>query len=300
MKTNSGRKRPLFNILCCCLAAWMMAGVSGTAFAQCDGTGDAALLIKGRCAPGEPLKFRLAGPPYAKFRIYCADGPGPSLQEGIGMLCLDDDSSFIVVAEGRLNRFGFGAAFSQVPEDLEGVGTSLYFQAAIKSLSQSNKVAISNTIEFPICSGCYPLGENPGKVKRFSVIGFVDDAGAYPKSVKVRATPLIAPDELLGELEIVLDRDARPRFPQTSSEGGLTITDLTLVSKRLIVHAEIDGTHFDDDGCVPSNIKLEIIVGDTKVENTLHTSDRLPMEVGQWLSPFAITAVERLHGRKKR
>lgn len=264
--------------------------------AQCEGQGDAVILMKGRCAAGEPLKFRLAGAPNAKFQLFVSEGGGPTFVEGRGLFCLDFNDTLVVLKEGTLNSSGFSAALSAVPEDPTLVGRSLFFQAAVKDLNQSKKVAISNAIEFPICEGCLPVDSRRGTIESFEAIGFVVDADEFPKKIAIRVAPNASPDQVIDEISFTFDPASRPTFPLVAPSNGVRILDVTAIGSHLILNFAVDGRGLEA-GCLPTNTRVRIVAGESSIENVLHTSDRSPMEVGQWMSPYAITRVERVPGR---
>ncbi len=267
------------------------------ALAQCEGRGDAAILVKGGCAPGSRLKFRIGGVNGAKFRLYRSAGEGPTEREGLGRFCLDFDDSLVVVGAGRLNARGFSAIATEIPDDPDLIGRPLYFQAAVKDRREETFVAISNRIAVPVCDGCYPIGEHPGEVRRLGVIGFVVDRGSFPKSISLTAHSLDEPVRMVGEVELFFDSVDRPLFPIASAGGGVEITNVTVLNHHLLVHFELDGSELER-GMLPTNTRVTLRVGETTVENVLHTSDRLPAEVGQWITPFDIVRVERVEERK--
>ncbi len=262
------------------------------AWAQCEGHGDAVILMKGRCSAEEPLKFRLAGAPNARYKLFLSEGGGPTFVENRGLFCLDFNDSLVVLKEGTLNPSGFSAAFSAVPEDPTLVGRSLFFQAAIKDLRESKKVAISNAIEFPVCDGCYPVDSRRGTIESFEAIGFVVDEGAFPKKVSIRVAPNASPDQAIDTMSFTYDPSSRPTFPMVAPSNGIRILDVTAVGNHLIVNFAVDGRGLEA-GCLPTNVRVKLAAGVSTTENVLHSSDRVPMEVGQWMSPFAITRVER-------
>jgi len=270
-----------------------------TAFAWCEGQGDAVILVKGGCAPGSRLKFRIGGAQDAKYRLWRSAGAGPTERDGIGRFCLDFDETLVVVGAGRLNPRGFSAVATAIPEDPSLIGRSLHFQAAVKDRREPTFVAISNRLEIPICDGCYPLGEHPGDIRRLGVIGFAVDRGAFPKTLALNAESVDEPVRPVGEIELVFDPADRPEFPVVSPPGRIEITDVTVIGNHVLVHFSLDGSTLDD-GRLPTNTRTTLRVGATTVENVLHSSDRLPAEVGQWITPYDIVRVERAAERNRR
>jgi hypothetical protein len=263
--------------------------LSSSAFAdECAGQGDAAMLIKGSCTLGTPLKFKLAGPPNGFFRLWRDLGAGPVEVPGVGTFCLDFSPERLVIASGHLNHLGFHSTWHTLPDDPRMLGQEIAFQfAAIDPVT--NEIVISNGYNFGICDD--EGGDCDQGIRRLGYFTIIRRPDEYPVTLTSRAYWSQHPEERVGEVTFLFDPDDPPAFPIVSGDGDMTVTKVETFPGVILVHAVARGCDFAN-GRLPNNTTFETVAGEVAVWADIHTSCSIPISAGSNFNPVFITFLQ--------
>jgi len=281
-----------------CLVAGLL--LHGSASAQCEGQGNATLVMKGICDSGAPLKFKLGGAPNKKFKLLTSIGSGPTTVEGIGTFCLDMSTPQTVAAQ-RFNGRGVAAIRTEVPNDPALVGEEIAFQFGVLDPQAPNGVAISNGYAFTICAAgsagdsCIPCEEEGEPcscgISRIGYIAPVFGDPEFPTQIEVRVADATTPEEPFGELIFPFDPENPPEFPVESEEGTIAVTKVTVHRNVVVVFAEANSDNLPE-GLFPDVTLFETIVGEEKLNREIVTNCEEPLGPGFKFRPFFVTSVE--------
>jgi hypothetical protein len=254
----------------------------------CEGQGNAAMLIKGSCTLGTPMKFKLAGPANGFFRLWRDFGSGPVEIPEVGTFCLDFSPDRLVIASGHLNHLGFFSTWWTLPDDPEMLGQEMAFQfAAIDP--QTQEISISNSYNFGLCGDeGADCDEGIRRLGYFTVIRRPD---VYPVTITSRAFWSQHPDQLVGEVTFLYDPDDPPTFPIVSDDGDITVTKVEAFPGVLVVHTIARGCDFAN-GRLPNNTTFETIADDISAWADIHTSCSIPISAGSNFNPVFITYLQ--------
>jgi hypothetical protein len=259
---------------------------------DCSGTGGAALLIKAAsCEPGSPVKFKLAGPPLGRYRLWCDFGPGPVTIPGVGTFCLDFGPERMVLSYGTLNDLGFRSVWWAVPDDPDLVGREMSLQFAAED-PRTGDAHISNAYFVPICE---EGGEDcDGGIRRLGYFMTVRYTGEYPVSITSRAFWSENPQVVVGEVTFEYDPLAPPEFPIVGDGIGgdsLTVTSVTAFEGVVVLHAVAKGCA-TANGRLPNNTTFETVVGGVAAFRDIHTSCSIPISAGSNFNPVFVTSIQ--------
>lgn len=280
--------RFLIALVCVTCCAWFPAN---PAFAQCEGHGNATLLLKRSCEVGASLKLRVAGPSGAKYRVWSDLGAGPTEIPGVGTFCLDFGPDLETVGTGNLNGAGRAAVFTTIPDDPGLVGSVFAVQFAVKDGEAPNGVAISNGYKFEIC-GEGDNGDCDGRIGCLDYITVLEYAGDYPTTIDTRVYKTGDESKLLGFQAFSYDPDNKPTFPIGNLEDGIIVRRITQSGDFLLIHTTATAFGVDGaDGDFESNSTFETTVGDVTVLQDIHTSCSDPIGPGFRFGPIFITGL---------
>ena len=283
------------------LGAVLLAGwLAPTALAQCEGQGNATLVMKGRCDIGSTLKFKIAGAPSAKYRLFSDSGDGPVDVPGVGVICLDRGPDFALVDEDRLNGRGVSSIVTEIPDDPGLIGETLAFQGIVLDGDAPNGVAITNGYSFTICAEgtggdvCIPCDE-PGEpcscgISEIAYIAPVYYDGGFPTMVEVNVASTDDPDSPFGSVMFEFDPDNPPAFPIASGDGSLVVTKVTAHQGVVVIFAEAYGDNLPG-GALPAETLFETFVGDEKLNREIVTNCDEPIGPGFKFAPFFVARV---------
>lgn len=276
------------------LVACILGCLVATASAQtgvCEGQGNAAMLVKGRCVSGYPLKFKVSGRPDAKFEVYMDFGRGPTTYEGVGVFCLDFGDGWNSIHSGRLSPEGRATFYWNLPDGPDAIGRQVCLQMAVEDPDAPQGVAISNGICFDVCSECPGSDPCEGGVRRLGFLVAIPADIVEPTLVQAHVFRKSDEDDMVAYHDLLFDPKAPPAS-SSSSDGAMSILSVKHVAGDIVVHALVDASAFGAEGRLPRQTTLRVCVGDIEVERRIQASCSTPIGVGSYFSPFAITYME--------
>jgi len=268
--------------------------------AQCEGQGNATLVLKTKCDIGERLKFKLGGRPNAKFKLVSDIGAGPTELPGVGVFCLDFSSNRNTIMADRFGARGIKGKVSSIPDDPSLVGETMAFQAGVIDPDAPNGVAITNAMQFVLCpagtggDACVPC-EVEGEpcscgIEKVGWISPVFYEAEFPATASVRLAPADMPETTLTEVTFQVDPDDPPALPILSSDGLLTITKVTFHMGVVVIFAEAVAGE-EEGGAFPPVTLFEAFVGEEKLNREITTDCTEPLGPGFKFRPLFITEV---------
>ena len=282
------------------LFAGVIAMPAPEALAQCEGQGNATLLVRTKCDIGERLKFKVGGRPNAKFKLVSDMGPGPFDVPGVGTFCVDFSPSRNTILAERLGGRGIKGVVSFIPDDPSLVGETMAFQAGVLDPDAPNGVAITNSMQFVLCpagsggDSCVPCEiEGEPCSCGISQIGWVSPVfyeGEFPVTASVRLAPTDMPEETLTEVSFQVDPDNPPSLPLVSADGLLTITKVTYHEGVVVIFANAVAAEDAENG-FPASTLFDAFVGEEKLNRDVVTDCSEPLGPGFKFAPLFITEV---------
>ena len=273
----------------------MLALGAPSLFAQCEGQGNASLLMKGQCNIGSSVKFRLAGSPRQKFKLLRDSGDGPTELPGIGTLCLDLGPDRTNIFSGRFNNRGVASVRTDLPDDPGLIGSTVAFQFGATDPEAPNGVAISNGYSFTLCDdemgGDVCVQENCG----LSTVSFILPlltTEAFPATVRLAVVDAGDETNVLGEIEVEFD-PANPLGPVQSSNNALSLSKLTYHEAigALIFHGTLNTSTFSERR-FPGATRFISSVGNDETAVDFDTECGTPIQTGTKFAPLFVSGVE--------
>ncbi len=256
----------------------------------CEGQGNAAMIVKGRCVGGFPLKLKISGRQNADFILFASIGTGVRDGNRKESRCLDFGNDWQIVHRGRLG-FGGVASFEwTVPTDPDAVGRELCLQAIVEDDRAPGDLAVTNGVCLRICDECPGSDPCEGGIRVLGFLAHMEVAEQFPAMVRVTAFRKADESDVVGDLAFRYD-PFNPPGPMFSDDGSMAILSVKRVGRAIFVHACIDASRYRN-GRLPRETTLRLGVGRTTVERRIHSSCTLPIGVGSYFAPFAITRLE--------
>jgi len=256
----------------------------------CEGQGDAALIVKGRCIAGFPLKIKVAGRADADFVLFASIGSGVGDGRNVANRCLDFGNGWTIVERGRLGPGGAASFEWPIPTDPGSVGRELCLQALVEDDRAPGGVAITNGVCLRICDECPGSDPCEGGIRVLGFLAHLEYPGQFPAIVRVTAFRKADESDVVGEVAFrYVPWD--PPGPVASEDGSMTILSVKRVGSNVFVHARVDASGYRGSR-LPRETTLRISVGGSGVERRIHSSCTLPIGVGSYFAPFVITSLE--------
>lgn len=268
---------------------------------MCEGQGNAAMIVKGRCVAGFPLKFKLSGLQNAKYKVYMAYETTSDELGGNDYPCLDFGPQWRMLAGGRLNNDGLRSFEVKLPDAPGAVGRRVWLQTAVEDPDAPNGIALTNSVGLRVCSECPGHDPCENGIARLGFLVPVEYDGETPVLVQVLAFKKSDESAVVGSVDLVFD----PSFPPQSQDeedvagnegvmieyGAMEVRSIKQVAGRVVVHAMLDAT---ESGLarLPRETTLRVSVGDSVAERRIHSSCSLPIGVGSYFAPFVITYMD--------
>ncbi len=288
------------SVTCFAIAIAMLVG-SNHASAQCEGQGNATLLMKGKCDIGSSAKYRMAGVPRERYKLLLDFGDGPTELPGVGTFCLDFSANRHVISAGRFNNRGFAAVRADMPSDPGLVGERVSIQFGSLDEDAPNGVAISNAYRLDLCAegtdgdACASGNCELPEFRGLSCIGFISPVlydGGFPAEVTVRVEDADDSSSVLGEASFAYDPGSPPELPFFSANGQVRIDKITVHVGAVIVHSTVETPM----GRLPGRTSFSTTVGDLTLERSVDTSCETPIGVGGKIAPMFLDKVEPFDG----
>ncbi len=256
----------------------------------CEGQGRATLLGKNAAIIGEPMKFKLAGQPDARFKFWMDYGSGPILRPGFGIFCLDFSPNRVLIDGGRLSGNGFHSLWWTVPQNPDLVGERMSFQFLSEDPDAENGVAISNGLTYDVHAPGSTGDICEGGVIELETIGVIQNDKPYPLEMRIRAVDGDDDGNVLGDLTFDYDPSSPPELPLVTGDGGLRISSIDAYPGFVIVTTTVTGCGFDP-GPLPNTTRLEITLGEAMSARDMDTSCTTPIGPGTRFAPFFVSRV---------
>jgi len=251
---------------------------------ECSGQGFATLLMKGSCELGASLKVKMAGRPFARYKLFRSVGTGPTEVEGVGTFCLEFGPDRELVGSGRFGPLGFATLWTEIPSDPDLIGEDLAFQFVAEDEESENGVAISNAMVFPVCA--------PG-IRCLGYFTVVQHDGQFPATVATRAFRADDEEERLGEIVFEYDPQAPPALPIV--DGDLMLAKIERHGPFLVLHAVARGCDLEGGRLFDETV-FETEAGSVATSVQIETSGASPIGTGSRFPPLFVTFVNEVDG----
>ena len=285
----------ILRTVCIACILGCLAAIASAQPGICEGQGSAAMLVKGRCVAGYPLKFKVSGRPDAKFDVYMDLGRGPTTYEGVGVFCLDFSDGWRTIHSGRLSPEGRATFYWNLPDDPDAIGRQVCLQMAVEDDSAPQGVAISNGICMDVCSECPGSDPCEGGIRRPGFLVAIPAEIVEPTLVQAHVYRKSNEEDAVGYHDMLFDPKA-PMSSSSSVDGAMSILSVKHVAGDVVVHALVDATAYGQEGRLPRQTTLCVRVGEIEVVRRIHASCSTSIGVGSYYSPFAITYMEDVGG----